>query len=71
MENKENNNEYFDMYFNCSEHNAKRECLDGIFTRLKQDERASFKEDLKSILDFVDGIDRDVSEYVESIMDSI
>lgn len=64
---KENNNEYLDLFFNCSEHRSKRERLDGIFTRLKQDERGQFKEDLQGIIDFVNGTDRDVEDYVKEL----
>jgi hypothetical protein len=71
METKENNNEYLDLFFNCAEHSSKRECLDGIFTRLKQDERGQFKEDLQGIIDFVNGTDRDVEEYVKELKEGI
>lgn len=46
---KEKNREYLDLFFNCNEHFNKRQCLDGIFTRVRQDTTTLSVDDLHEI----------------------
>ena len=58
---------YLDLFFNCNDHSNKRECLEGILKKVQQDCTAQFKDDLQSIIDFVDGTDSEVRDFVKEI----